>query len=278
MTRTFHHDLNIVCPGPFCQLAQTDKLLDLAYISSIRQTSGTAGIPERNGHIVLFAYIQNLIIILIEGILLACHTHPGKYQTASAADNIHFTFMFFDLINSFSGNTAVQCDKIHTVLGVHTNHINKIFCRQCGQIPLVMNNTVINRYGTDHGRTFVGQLLTEWLCVSVAGKIHDGLCAHIYGAHDLFHLDIVVLAVSGHAQIHIDLGTKHAADAFRIQTGMVFVCRNGYLTLCYQFHQRLAGHVLFLRNSLDLECCDAFSCRVHLCCVISHLYFLLFTT
>ena len=271
MPRTFHHNLHIVCPGPFRQLAQTDKLFNLAYIGSIRQAARAAGIPERNGHIVLFANVQNLIIILIKGILLACHAHPCKYQTASAADDIHFTFMFLDLLNSFPRNTAVQCDKIHTVFRVHTNHINKIFCRQCGQIPLVMNDTVVNRNGTDHGRTFVGQLLTERLCVSVAGKIHDSLRAHIHGAHNLFHLDIVVLAVSGHAQINIDLGTQHAADAFRIQTGMVFVCRNGHLTLCYQFHQRLAGHVFFLRNSFDLRCCDSFSCRVHLCCVISHL-------
>ena len=57
-----------------------------------------------------------------------------------------------------------------------------------------MNNTVINRYGSDHSRAFVSQFLAEWLGITMAGKIHDCFCAEINGTHNFLHFDIVVFA------------------------------------------------------------------------------------
>ena len=109
----------------------------------------------------------------------------------------------------------------------------------------------------------------------MARQIHDRLSAQIYRAHYFLHLDIVIFTVSGYSQIYVDLGTQHAADSLRIQAGMIPVCADGYFALCYQLHQRLGRHVFFLRNCLNFRCYDSFSCCVHLCCVISHLFLLL---
>ena len=104
--------------------------------------------------------------------------------------------MFFNLVNCFSGNSTVQRNEINAVFCMKTNHIDKILCGQLGKISLIVDDTVINRNSTDHGRTFAGQFLTEWLCISMAGKIHDCFCAHVDGTHNLFHLNVIILAVS----------------------------------------------------------------------------------
>ena len=180
--------------------------------------------------------------------------------------------MFFDLFNGLSCDSTVECDKIHSIFGMHPNHINEIFGSQCCQISLIVDDAVVYRNRTDHCRTFTCQLSSEWLCISVAGQIHDRLSAQIYRAHYFLHLDIIIFTVSGYPQIYVDLGTQHAADSLRIQAGMIPVCADGYFTLCYQLHQRLGRHVFFLRNRLNFRCYDSFSCCVHLCCVISHFF------
>ena len=98
-----------------------------------------------------------------------------------------------------------------------------------------MDHTVIYRNCTDHNRTFTCQFAAEWLRISVAGQIHDRLCAKIYRTHDLFHLNVIVFTVSGNAKIDINLCTEHTSYPFRIQTGMILVCTDRYLSFSNQF-------------------------------------------
>ena len=94
-----------------------------------------------------------------------------------------------------------------------------------------MDDRVIHRHSADHDGAFVGQLLTEGLGIAVAREVHDGLCAHVDGAHDLLHLDVVVLAVAGDAEVDVDLGAEHGADALGVQALVVLVGRDGDLAL-----------------------------------------------
>ena len=52
------------------------------------------------------------------------------------------------------------------------------------------------------------------------GEIHNGFCAHIYGCHYLFNLDIIILAIAGNTEIYVDLGAEHRANAVGINAGM----------------------------------------------------------
>ena len=113
-----------------------------------------------------------------------------------------------------------------------TDNIDEILCCQLCKITLIVDDTVIDRNCTDHGRTFACQLLTEWLCISMTGQIHDRLCAHINCAHYFFHLNVIVLAVSGYSKVYVDFGTQHTADTFRIQTGVFLISTDGNLSLC----------------------------------------------
>ena len=104
--------------------------------------------------------------------------------------------MLADLLDGLTGDAAVEGDEVHAVLCVQTHHIDEVLCRQGGEVALVVDDRVVHRHSADHDGAFVGQLLTEGLGIAVAREVHDGLCAHVDGAHDLLHLHIIVLAVS----------------------------------------------------------------------------------
>ena len=154
MTRTFNHNLNILCPCTLCQLTKTNEFLNLTYITCICKTSRTAGITKRNCNIIFTADIQDFIIIFIKRILFTGHTHPCKNQRTATGHNIHFTFVLTNLFNCLTCNAAMKGYKIHTILSMQAHDINKILCSKCCQISLIVNHTVINRNSTNHGWTF----------------------------------------------------------------------------------------------------------------------------
>ena len=184
--------------------------------------------------------------------------------------------MFLDLLNGFASDSTVKSNEVNAIFCMKSDNIDKVFCGQFRKVSLIMNDTVIDRNCSDHCRTFMSKFLTEWLCVSVTGKIHDCFCTKIYGFHDLLHFNVVIFAVSGYTEIYIDLGAEHASDTFRIKAGMMFVGTDGNLTFCYELHHLVNRHVFFLGNSFDLWCYDAFSCGIHLSCVLSHNFLLLY--
>ena len=127
----------------------------------------------------------------------------------------------------------MKCNKVNTILRMKSNHIDKILCCQCRKISLVMNHTIIHRNCSNHRRTFTCQLLTEWLCISMTGKIHNCLCPKLNRTHYLLHLNVVIFTISGYSKIYINFGSKHTSDSFRVETGMFFICTNCHLSFCH---------------------------------------------
>ena len=168
MSRSFYHYLYIVVPCTFCKFSKTHQFFNLAYIGSIGQTSRAACITKGDSNIIFFADIKNLIIVFVERIFFSGHTHPCKYKTSATAYNIHFTFVFFYLFNRFTCNSAVKCDKVHTIFCVKTDNVDEVLRSQSCKISLIVDDTVVYRNSTDHSRTFMCQFLAEWLCVTVA--------------------------------------------------------------------------------------------------------------
>ena len=168
MSRSLYHDLYVVIPCTLCELSKSYKLLYLAYICCICQAARSAGISKRDCHIVLLTDFKYLIIVLVERIFLSCHAHPCKYKAASTAYDIHLTLVLFNLVYRFSCDSTVKCDKVHSILCMESDYIDKILCCKCCKITLIVDNTVINRHCSYHCRTFACKLLSEWLCIAMA--------------------------------------------------------------------------------------------------------------
>ena len=274
MARALHHDLHVVCPGALGQLAQTHQLFDLADIGGIGQAAGAAGIAQRDGHVVLGADLTDLVKVLVEGVLVAGHAHPGEHQRAAAADDVHLPLVGADLVDGLAGDAAVQGDKVHAVLSVQAHHIDEILRGQGGKVALIVDDGIVHGHSADHHGALVGQLLAEGLGVAVAGQIHDGFRAHIDGTHHLFHLHVVILAVAGNAQVHVNLGAQHGADALGVQAGVVLVGGNGHLALSHQLTDLLRGAVFLFGHDLHFRRDDALAGSVHLCGIVLHGTFL----
>ena len=90
MARSFHHHLHVLFPGTLGQVAEFNQLPDLPGIRRIVQATRTQGVSQADGHVILSEDVHYLIIILIEGVLIAGHLHPSKQQGAPAGYNVHF--------------------------------------------------------------------------------------------------------------------------------------------------------------------------------------------
>ena len=271
---TLHHHLDVVVPGPLGQLAQAHQLLYLAHVGGVGQAAGPAGVPQGDGHVVLFADVQNLVEVLVEGVFLPGHAHPGEHQAPAPGDNVHLPLVTADLVDGLAGDAAVEGDKVHPVLRVEAHHVDKVLGGEGAQVPLVVDDAVVHRHGADHGRALGHQLSPEGLGVPVGGQVHNGLGPQFDGAHHLLHLNIVVLAVPGDTQVHVDLGAQHAAHPLWVQAGMALVGADGHLALGHQLHELFQGHTLFFGHSLHLGRGNALAGGVHLGGVSFHRLFL----
>ena len=244
MARPFYHHLHVLFPGTFGQLAQAHQLFDLAYVGAIGQTAGAAGVAQGDRYVIFPADFKNFVKIFVKGVFLAGHAHPGKYQGASPGYNVHFPFVFLNLLNGLARNAAVERHKIHAVLGMEPYHVNKILGGQGSEVTLVMDHSIVDRHCANHSRAFGCQLAPEGDGIAVGGQIHDGMCAQVHGFHDLLHLCLIIFAVPGHAKVYIDFCLQHRAYALRADTGMVSVSADGHFAFGHQGHQLFHGHPL----------------------------------
>ena len=136
-------------------------------VASVRKATGTASISERDGHIVLTADVKDLIVILVEGIFLARHTHPSENKRAAARDDVHLSLVLLNLFNGLTGNSAMKSYKVNAVLCVKPYHVDKVLCGKSCKVALIVDNAIVYGNRTDHSGTFTCELSTEGLGVSV---------------------------------------------------------------------------------------------------------------
>ena len=169
-----------------------------------------------------------------------------------------------DLVDGLAGDAAVQGDKVHAVLSVQAHHVDEVLRGQGGKVALIVDDGIVHGHSADHHGALVGQLLAEGLGVAVAGQVHDGFGTHVDGAHHLLHFHIVVLAVAGNAEVHVDLGAQHGADALGVQALVVLVGGDGYLALSDPLADLLGGAVFLFCHDLHLRRDDALAGGIHL--------------
>ena len=269
MSRPLNHNLYILFPGPSCQLSQRNQLLHLGNIGGILQTSRTACISQTQGYVILSADIENSLIVLVERILLSRHFHPCK-NDRTAGNNVGQTLCILKTLCRIPVDSHMDGHKIHTVLSMHFHNLNPFLGGNFFQRLMIINHCIINRNGSNHGRTLCCQLSAELLRITEGAEIHNGFCPHIHRIPYLFQLHINVLPVSGGAEIYVDFCFQHGTDSIGNNACMQLIAGNNRLSLCNQSSQLLWRHLLCFRCCFHFFCNNSLSCSVHLCCVFSH--------
>jgi hypothetical protein len=219
MSGAFNHHLHVTLPSSLCKLTETDKLLYLTHVTSVRKTTGTASVTERNRYVVLTADVKDLVVILVEGVFLTCHAHPSKHKRASARDDVHLPLVLSDLLNGLTGNSAMKSYKVNAVLCVKSYYIDKVLCSEGCEVALIVDNAIVYGNRTDHSGTLTCELSAEGLRVSVRREIHNGFCAHIYSCHNLFHFNIVVLTIAGDSEVDVETAKNAGIDGVFVTWG-----------------------------------------------------------
>ena len=89
MPRPLDHDLHASIPRALGELADLDKLGDLASIGRVVVAARAHRVAEGNGHVVLVQDIEHLVVVLIERVLVARRLHPREDERAAARHHVH---------------------------------------------------------------------------------------------------------------------------------------------------------------------------------------------
>lgn len=263
MTCTFFSQARLV------QDAQLNQLGNLAGICGVVVGTRTHGIAQADGDVIFVQNVAQLIEILVERVFVSGHFHPCEQQGTAARYDVGQTLGLLEGVNGLAVDACVNGHEVYAGLGMCFYNAQEILGLDALEVFFQIANGVIHRYGTDHCRRHINQLLTEGVRLAVVGQIHDGLCAVINGHANLFELLLVIMTVAGDSEIDVNLGLESFADAFWRQRLVVAVRRNDdsaagnavaqnfyihVLLLCDNFHLRGDNPLLGLLQSVFCTC------------------------
>ena len=208
--------------------------------------------------------------MLVVGVLLPRHHHPGEHERPAARDDVHEAPVVAHALGDRTVHTAVQRHEVHAVLSVHAQHVEPLGGRDVAQGLAVVHHGVVDGHRADDGGALRGQLAAERPRVAIGGEVHDALGAHAHRVGDLLHLHVEVAPVAARAEVHVDLGAQREADAVGIEARMVHVGRDHRLALGDECAQVGDVDALLGGDGLHLRGRDALAGGVHLGCVCGH--------
>ena len=246
VARALDDDLHALVPGAQSQLAQVHELVDLHGVAGVGQAARTAGVTQRDGDVVGAADFEHLVEVLVEGVLLARHLHPGKHEGAATRHDIHLAVVHLEALHDGAGEATVKRNEINAILCMYAHNVEPLLGRDVLEGLAVVNDGVVDGHRADDGGALGGELAAEGARVTIGGQVHDGLGTQAHGVRDLLHLHVQVAPVTAGAQVHVDLGAQGKADTEGGKARVVHVGRNGNLALGHELAQMLGVHVLLL--------------------------------
>ena len=120
----FYHHLHVMFPGAAGQLTEGFQFRQLRLIGGIVGATGTQGIPQTEGHIVLFKNFDDVVEMGVEGVLLVVVQHPLGNNPAPARDDAGDAAAHFGQM--FDQDTRMDGHVIDPLLGVLFDDVEEI--------------------------------------------------------------------------------------------------------------------------------------------------------
>ena len=150
MPRSFDKGLYIVFPRNLRQFAQRAQLGKLRFVIRIRARAWTQAIAQREGHIVGFHDVANILKMRVEEIFLMMRNAPFGQNRAAARDNAGATIDRHR--DEWQTQTRMNGEVVHALLRLLNQGVAEDFPSQ------ILGNTadffqcLVNRYGANrHG-------------------------------------------------------------------------------------------------------------------------------
>ena len=272
MARPLDHDLHAALPGAVDERAERDELRELCAIGRVRRAAWPHAVAEADGHVVLFADVEDVVVVLVERVLLLVVQHPARDERAAAAHDVHDAALFAHRLDGRARHTAVKRHEVRAVLRLRLDGFEDVVIRHLDDRAVRADGAhrrLIERHRADHDGRVRDDLAPRLVDAVARRKVHDRIRAAAHRLVKLLELRRDVGERARRADVRIDLRLEPKAHAARLE-----------VPFCEVVHvradrDRAARHALAHRRDIDmLLLCDAahlvrrlpLARQLHLCC------------
>ena len=268
MARPLDHDLDAALPGAVHELAERDELRELAAVRRIGRAARTHAVAEADGHIVLLADVEDVVVVLVERVLHLIVQHPARDEGAAAAHDVHDAALAAHALDGAARDTAVQRHEVRAVLGLLLDCLEDVVIRHLDDGAVLADGAhrrLIQRHRADHDRRMLYDALTRDVDVVARREIHDRVGAAAHGLIEFLELRLDVRERTRRADVRIDLDAQSLADAARAQVLVIDIRADGNRAVCHALADCLDRDVLLLCYNLHRIGDAALTGLLHLC-------------
>ena len=268
VARSLDHDLDAALPGAVHELAERDELRELAAVRRVGRAAGAHAVAEADGHIVLLADVEDVVIVLVERVLHLVVQHPARDEGAAAAHDVHDAALAAHALDGAARDAAVKRHEVRAVFCLLLDRLEDVVIRHLDDGAVLADGAhrrLIERHRADHDRRMLDDALARDVDVVARREVHDGISAAAHGLIELLELRLDVRERARRADVRVDLDAQALADAARAQVLVVDVGADGNRAVCHALADGLNGDTLLLCYDLHRIGDAALTGLLHLC-------------
>src|SRR5271157_3586930 len=216
----FDHDLHVMLPGLFRQLAESLQFGELSFVAGVGDTAGPQAIAQRKADVVFLENLAQVIEALVEKILFVVVSHPLREDGAATADDAGDAFRNQrQILNEHAGVNGHVVHALRRLLFDDFEHYFRVQVLDA----LDPRDGFIDRDRPDRHWRIAQNGLANLVNVAAGRKIHHRVGAIVHGGVQLFQFLVDLGSDGGVADVGVDLAERRYADRHGLEFGMVDV-------------------------------------------------------
>ena len=216
VARSLDHDLDAALPGAVHELAERDELRELAAVRRVGRAPRAHAIAKADGHIVLLADVEDVIVVLVERVLHLVVQHPARDEGAAAAHDVHDAALAAHALDGAARDAAVQRHEVRAIFCLLLDRLEDVVIRHLDDGTVLAdgaNRRLIEWHRADHDWRVLDDALARDVDVVARREVHDGIGAAAHGLIELLELRLDVRERARRADVRVDLDAQALAAA-----------------------------------------------------------------
>ena len=198
MPRPLHHGLHSRSSRPFNQLTEHDELHVLGPVRCILDAPWPQTVAQREGQFILPSYLQQVVELLIVGILLSSIGDIFHGQRAAPAHHPYQSRVLPEPLQGYLVHPGMNGDEVHPISGMSLQGIKHPLAGQ-----LLFDGGLIDGHCAQRHFYCCQDLLAHQVQVTSGGQVHHSIRSRLSCRQSFFHLYLRGVEVLGCAQVDI---------------------------------------------------------------------------